>query len=252
MSNNNAYRRVRNQNQQESQAPKNEIRITGQGRSRNIITYAVALLDPTLLPKDEKVVENTTNQSSSQQQQYDAVVLKAMGKAIQKAVTIAEVLKRRVPNLHQITSIESQTIEDQYAPQEEGLDTKTQTRIKSSITITLSKKPIDKSHVGYQEPIPLDQVVAQQQLPTAVGTRRRSFRGRDRGQSQQQQQGRGTRGGRGGFRGGRGQRRGGFRGGNRGGGLSNRGGQRRFRGGNRGGGNRGPQQERGQSQQQQQ
>ncbi len=37
-------------------------------------------------------------------------------------VTIAEILKRRVPKLHQTTQIESTDITDVYEPLEEGLD----------------------------------------------------------------------------------------------------------------------------------
>jgi hypothetical protein len=51
------------------------------------------------------------------------VILKAMGRAINKTVTIAEIIKRRIPNLHQITEISSTDITDVYEPLEEGLDT---------------------------------------------------------------------------------------------------------------------------------
>lgn len=59
---------------------KNEIRITTQGMPRTYISYASTLL-----------AENDTSK----------VVLKEMGKAISKAVTISEIIKRRIPNLHQ-------------------------------------------------------------------------------------------------------------------------------------------------------
>nr|CAG4708209.1 unnamed protein product [Naegleria fowleri] len=144
-----------------SNIQKNEIRITAQGRSRSYISYAVGLLDPSLLQKDEATSAAETS-TPQQQQQYDSVVLKAMGKAIQKAVTIAEVLKRRVAGLHQITSIESQEIEDQYEPKEEGMDVVTKKRTVSSIIIKLSKKPLDTNALGYQPPIPEDQVTAPQ------------------------------------------------------------------------------------------
>ncbi|KAG2391887.1 hypothetical protein C9374_013372 [Naegleria lovaniensis] len=152
-----SYKKVEKpRNQEVSSIQKNEIRITAQGRSRSYISYAVGLLDPSLLQKDE------ASTSTETPQQYDSVVLKAMGKAIQKAVTIAEVLKRRVAGLHQNTSIESQEIEDQYEPKEEGLDIVTKKRTVSSIIIKLSKKPLDTNALGYQPPIPEDQVTAPQ------------------------------------------------------------------------------------------
>lgn len=57
-----------------------------------------------------------------QEKGFTEVVLKAMGRAINKTVTIAEIIKRRIPNLHQITEISSTDITDVYEPLEEGLD----------------------------------------------------------------------------------------------------------------------------------
>ena len=39
-----------------------------------------------------------------------------MGRAINKTVTIAEIMKRTVPGLHQITHIDSTDITDVYEP----------------------------------------------------------------------------------------------------------------------------------------
>jgi DNA-binding protein len=50
-----------------------------------------------------------------------SIVLRAMGKTITKAVSIAEILKKRFP-LHQITEIGSTEIEEIYQPTIEGLD----------------------------------------------------------------------------------------------------------------------------------
>ncbi len=46
-----------------------------------------------------------------------------MGRAITKTVTVAEIIKRRVVGLHQITSIDSTQITDTWEPLEEGLKT---------------------------------------------------------------------------------------------------------------------------------
>lgn len=45
-----------------------------------------------------------------------------MGLATSKAVTIAELLKIRHPNLHQVTTIESTTTTETYEPLVEGLE----------------------------------------------------------------------------------------------------------------------------------
>ncbi|KAG9152086.1 hypothetical protein Leryth_021215 [Lithospermum erythrorhizon] len=80
------------------------------------------------------------------------IVLKAMGQAISKAVTIAEIIKRRVPMLHQDTSISSISITDVWESIEKGLLPVEQTRHVSMISITLSAKELNKSSHGYQAP----------------------------------------------------------------------------------------------------
>ncbi|KAM0873311.1 hypothetical protein ACQ4PT_038119 [Festuca glaucescens] len=144
----------------------NEIRITAQGRTRNYITYALALL------QDEATEE---------------IVIKAMGRAINKTVAIVELLKRRIVGLHQNNSIESIDITDTWEPLEEGLNILETTRHVSLITITLSKKELDTSSPGYQPPIPADQVRPPtdldqdaEDLPSGRG-RGRGRRGRGRG-----------------------------------------------------------------------
>ncbi|XP_073023699.1 uncharacterized protein [Primulina eburnea] len=122
----------------------NEIRITSQGRMRSYITYAMSLLQ---VEKDS-----------------DEIVFKAMGRAINKTVTIVELIKRRIVGLHQITAIQSTDITDTWEPLEEGLQTLETTRKVSMVTITLSKKELDKKNIGYQPPIPADQVKVSTEL----------------------------------------------------------------------------------------
>lgn len=115
----------------------NEIRITSQGRMRSYITYAMTLL---------------------QEKGSSEIVFKAMGRAINKTVTIVELIKRRIVGLHQNTSIGSTDITDTWEPLEEGLLPLETTRHVSMITITLSKKELNTSSIGYQPPLPADQV----------------------------------------------------------------------------------------------
>jgi len=112
---------------------KNEIRVTTQGKMRRYISYATSLL---------------------QDKQCEEITLKAMGKAINKTVSIAEIIKRRIPGLHQITEIDSTDIKETYTPNEEGLDRVETTRHVSSILISLSTREPDTSAIGYQPPIP--------------------------------------------------------------------------------------------------
>jgi hypothetical protein len=60
--------------------------------------------------------------------------------------------------LHQLTEISSTNIVDVWEPKVEGLDRVETTRRVSVIVITLSKEPLDTSNIGYQPPLPEDQV----------------------------------------------------------------------------------------------
>jgi len=86
------------------------------------------------------------------------IVIAATGNALTKAVTSAEVIKRRFKGLHQITKVGSQEIIDEYEPIEEGLDKVEEKRNLPFIEIKLSKEALDSTDIGYQEPVPEDQV----------------------------------------------------------------------------------------------
>ncbi|XP_042464203.1 5'-3' exoribonuclease 2-like isoform X1 [Zingiber officinale] len=130
------YQRVEKP-REETPINENEIRITTLGRMRNYITYATSLL---------------------QEKNSNEIVLKAMGRAINKTVMIVELIKRRIVDLHQNTVIGSTDITDTWEPLEEGLLPLETTRHVSVISITLSKTELDISAVGYQPPLPRDQV----------------------------------------------------------------------------------------------
>ncbi|KAH1239918.1 Ribonuclease P protein subunit p25-like protein [Glycine max] len=120
----------------ESPINENEIRITTQGAIRNYITYASSLL---------------------QEKHASEIVLKAMGQAISKTVAIAEILKKRIPKLHQDTGISSVSIVDTWEPIEEGLVPVEMTRHVSMISITLSTRELDENSPGYQAPSNVEQ-----------------------------------------------------------------------------------------------
>jgi len=93
---------------------------------------------------------------SAQSDGQPTIVLRAMGRAINKAVTIAEILKRKMP-LHQWNALSSVEMIDVYEPIEEGLDVVTSRRYVSCMTITLSTTMLlgkmDTNHTGYQPPL---------------------------------------------------------------------------------------------------
>jgi DNA-binding protein len=163
------YTKVPKAKDQENISP-NEIRITSTGKTRRYISYSVALLDPTLLQQDD---EDDKEQKEQQKDQkiYDSIVLKGMGQAINKTVTIAEVIKRRVKGLHQLNEIHSTTITDEWEPKEEGLEKHSTTRTVSAISITLSKLPLNVNDPGYQSPIAADLV---QPMQKAIPKKKRA------------------------------------------------------------------------------
>eukprot|EP00877_Chromochloris_zofingiensis_P009123 jgi/Chrzof1/4464/Cz14g14070.t1 len=152
-----AYVRVKKERNDEP-IQENEVRIMATNKMRNYITYALTLL---------------------QEKGHTSVILKAMGRAINKTITIAEIIKRRVNGLHQITEISSADIIDTWEPKEEGLNRLEITRHVSVITITLSTQPLDTSHVGYQPPLDEELVkpVAVGEIPREGPRRRRGGRG---------------------------------------------------------------------------
>ncbi|EPY35614.1 hypothetical protein STCU_01060 [Strigomonas culicis] len=170
---------------QEGSAPENEIRVTARHGQHSYITYAIAVLNG----EDGK----TKN---------DTIKISGMGGAIFNAVNIAEIVKRRVVGLHQITEIASESVRDEYEPhdRERNPENLVVERKVSTILITLSRQQLDKTNPGYQEPLPEDQVTEQEKRePGETHTHREGRGGRgSRG-------GRGTRGARGGPRGGRGR-----------------------------------------------
>lgn len=124
----------------ESTINENEIRITAQGVIRNYISYASTLL---------------------QEKRVREIVLKAMGQAISKTVAIAEIIKKRIPRLHQDTAISSVSITDVWEPIEEGLVPLEMTRHVSMISITLSTRELNKNLPGYQAPYHVEQPKSQ-------------------------------------------------------------------------------------------
>ncbi len=92
-----------------------------------------------------------------EQKKFDSIVLTSMGKAVSKVVSIAEIVKREVPGLYQITETNSVEVEDEYHPVEEGLKIVTEKRRLVTLTITLSKKPLDSKNPGFQSPLPVEQ-----------------------------------------------------------------------------------------------
>merc|ERR1712151_238211 len=121
-----------------------EIRIRSSKDTKFYVGYAMYLLD---------------------RANSESVTIKATGNAIPKAVNVVEILKRRVEGLHQLNRIKHAEVEDKYEPLEEGLDTVIVKRFLSLIEITLTKNIPNEAtdEIGYQKPLPKDEIQKSQQ-----------------------------------------------------------------------------------------
>jgi len=217
------FRKQSKKDSEQPQIEENEVRIKGNlGNVKRYVDYACGLLQgieekedkPTGDVTDEKdsgdaaPVESGDSPPKASDEATDAnenktddpkatpvvkktkifktIVLKATGRAINKAVTTAEVVKRRIVGLHQETKLETLEIVDVWEPTEEGLKTVETTRRVASITITLtldeSKIATIKESTGYQQPIPADSIKTMDYIPRrGRGRRGMGYRNRNRG-----------------------------------------------------------------------
>ncbi|ETO16002.1 hypothetical protein RFI_21358 [Reticulomyxa filosa] len=147
------YQRKKNPSNQPS-IEENEVRVTTLVQSkRNIcclmhglvkryVDYAVRLLNGPQAKDQEndvKIEDENGNANKGPSKQYDTIVLKATGRAVYSAVTTAEVVKRKIANLHQLTTLDTLEVTDIWEPLEEGLKEVTTTRRVASISIILSR-----------------------------------------------------------------------------------------------------------------
>merc|ERR1712060_985811 len=98
---------------------------------------------------------------------------------------------RRFKGLHQITSLSTTEIVDEFEPLEEGLDKVTDTRTLSCIEIKLSKDALDTSDKGYQAPLPESEVTDYDPEKAAAGRGRGRGKGRGEGKGKSKGKGKG-------------------------------------------------------------
>ena len=72
-----------------------------------------------------------------------------------RALWVAEVVRRKVEGLHMIINVAEKKIVDVWEPREEGLVTVNQERVLTILEVTLTKTPTaeEKKHVGYHAPL---------------------------------------------------------------------------------------------------
>lgn len=112
-----------------------EMKVTAGSKLRNLLGYSMKKI------KDPEVKQMTWN---------------ASGPAIPKAISCAEIMKRKNKSLHQITKLTNKRIEEYWEPTVDGLDRLKVNRDIPAIHILLSKIPVDTSDPGYQAPGSVD------------------------------------------------------------------------------------------------
>ena len=137
---------------------KNEIRVTKVKSLTSYLTYIYHVFN------DEP--------------KFEFVTINAIGNAIAKAVSLAELCRLRIAGLYTVSEINFVELPD-------GDQKKRVTGIK----ITLSKKKLDTSAPGYMEPLPLSKVEEYQVYPTKTDGDEKSER-RPRGSRRYRRRGR--------------------------------------------------------------
>ena len=127
-------------------SPGNEVRVRSQRAQSIYISYIIKAL-------------GASTDGEAPAETFDSVTVRGMGHSISNVVNIAEVVKRRVRGLHQMTTISSETMPAGES-EKDGEDARPDRKV-SVLAIVLSKKPLDASKPGYQEPLPDDMVEAE-------------------------------------------------------------------------------------------
>lgn len=111
-----------------------EMRVKEGSKIRNLMGFAMARM------QDEA-------QTALRQ-----VVFSGSGRAVTKTITCAEIMKRKIAGLHQMTKLQYKGLREVWESQEGGDSEMTIHRTLPSISILLSKDPLDPLEPGYQPP----------------------------------------------------------------------------------------------------
>ncbi|XP_056135349.1 ribonuclease P protein subunit p25-like protein [Lampris incognitus] len=80
------------------------------------------------------------------------VIFTGSGRAVTKTITCAEIMKRKVGSLHQLTKLRYKSVKEVWESHEGETSETTVHRTVPSISILLSKDPLDPREPGYQPP----------------------------------------------------------------------------------------------------
>ncbi|XP_017279070.1 ribonuclease P protein subunit p25-like protein isoform X2 [Kryptolebias marmoratus] len=119
-----------------------EMRVKEGSKIRNLMGFAMARM------QGEKAGSGGGADSAGLRQ----VVFTGSGRAVTKTITCAEIMKRKVGCLHQLTKLRYKVMKEVWESNQGGTSEMTVHRTVPSISILLSKDPLDPREPGYQPP----------------------------------------------------------------------------------------------------
>lgn len=122
-----------------------EMRVKEGSKIRNLMGFAMARM------QGEKSVSGG-GVSGGGGGGLRQVVFTGSGRAVTKTITCAEIMKRKVGSLHQLTKLQYKVVKEVWESTEGGTSEMTVHRTVPSISILLSKDPLDPQEPGYQPP----------------------------------------------------------------------------------------------------
>ncbi|XP_029927395.1 ribonuclease P protein subunit p25-like protein [Myripristis murdjan] len=160
-----------------------EIHVKDGSKIRNLMRYALSRMEarPRAAEGEGRPKpEEGGGAAAAEKPPCRQMVFTATGKGVSKAITCAELVKRRVKGLHQHTELLYCGVDEVWEPLEPdaGLDSLTVSRKLPSICILLSREPLDATRPGYQAPGSFDALWAQAAREEAGGGQRPGHRRR--------------------------------------------------------------------------
>uniref|UniRef100_A0A1A7Y307 Ribonuclease P/MRP 25kDa subunit n=1 Tax=Iconisemion striatum TaxID=60296 RepID=A0A1A7Y307_9TELE len=119
-----------------------EMRVKEGSKIRNLMGFAMARM------QGEKAGSGEGASSAGLRQ----VVFTGSGRAVTKTITCAEIMKRKVGCLHQLTKLQYKVVKEVWESNQGDASEMTVHRTVPSISILLSKDPLDPQEPGYQPP----------------------------------------------------------------------------------------------------
>uniref|UniRef100_A0A3B1KJM5 Ribonuclease P and MRP subunit p25, a n=1 Tax=Astyanax mexicanus TaxID=7994 RepID=A0A3B1KJM5_ASTMX len=112
-----------------------EMRVKEGSKIRNLLGFAMSRL-----------------QGGGHVSPVSQVMFTGTGRAITKTITCAEIMKRHIRGLHQVSKLQYRTVREVWQSREDESIQMTVVKKVPAIYIFLSKEPLDPLELGYQSP----------------------------------------------------------------------------------------------------